>query len=127
MLLGALSAASAGQAADVPAPLLGVWGGDRVNVVFGLDGARLAYDCAAGSIAGPVRPDSRGRFTASGSHQAYRPGPDRADQAATTRAATYDGQLAGTVLELQVRIDGDAAVQSYRLEKDRKVKLARCL
>lgn len=127
MLLGALSAASAGQAADAPAPLLGVWGGDRVNVVFGLDGARLTYDCAAGSIAGPVHPDSRGRFSVPGTHQAYRPGPERADQAATVRAASYDGQVTGAVLELRVRVDGDAAVQSYRLEKDRKVKLARCL
>lgn len=127
MLLGALSVASGSQAADPLTPLVGVWGGDRVNVVFRLDGARLAYDCAAGSIDGPVRPDSRGRFTVSGTHQAYRPGPDRADEAATVRAATYDGQVTGTVLELQVRVDGDADVQSYRLEKDRKVKLARCL
>lgn len=127
MLLGALSVASGSPSAQSPVPLVGVWGGDRVNVVFGLDGARITYDCAAGSITGPVRPDSRGRFTVSGSHQAYRPGPDQADQAATTRAATYDGHLTGTVLELQVRIDGDVAVQSHRLEKDRKVKLARCL
>lgn len=127
MLLGVLSAASAGQAADAPAPLLGVWGGDGVKIVFDANGARLAYECAAGSIDGPVRPDSRGRFSAPGTHQAYRPGPEPADQAAKVRAASYDGQVTGALLELRVRVDGDAAVQSYRLEKDRKVKLARCL
>lgn len=125
--MGALFVAGGSQSAETATPLLGSWGGERVNVVFGADGARLAYDCAAGAIAGPVLPDSRGRFTASGTHQAYRPGPDRADEAATARAATYDGQLTGTLLELQVRVDGDATVQRYRLEKDRKVKLARCL
>ncbi len=125
--LGALSVASAGEPASAQAPLLGVWGGDRVNIVFGADGARLAYECAAGSIDGPVRLDSHGRFTAPGTHQAYRAGPDRADQTPATQVATYQGHLVGTMLELQVRIDGDAAVQSHRLEKNHKVKLARCL
>jgi hypothetical protein len=125
--MGALSVAGGSQSEEPPTPLLGAWGGDRVNAVFGVDGARFAYDCAAGSIAGPVRPDSRGRFTASGTHQAYRPGPDRADEAAMARAATYHGHLTGTLLELQVRVDGEATVQRYRLEKDRKVKLVRCL
>lgn len=107
--------------------MVGMWGGDRVNTVFSPQGAQLQYDCAAGSIDAPVRLDSQGRFTARGVHEAYRAGPDTVDQTTTTRAATYEGRLAGTVLELRVRIDGDATVHSYRLEKDRTVKLIRCL
>ena len=112
---------------EAPIPVVGVWGGDRVNVTLSLEGGQIDYDCGSGSIDAPVRLDSRGRFTAHGSHEPHRPGPDIADRTPTKRAATYEGHMNGTMLELRVRIDGEATGHSYRLEKNRKVKLIRCL
>lgn len=113
--------------ADVTDPIVGDWGGDHVNAVFGRQGVRLEYDCALGLIDAPVRFDSQGRFSARGTYESYRPGPDVENRVSGKRAATYDGRLIGAAIELHVRIDGDQVTHSYVLEKGRKSKLRRCL
>lgn len=115
------------QAADSQALLVGRWGGEGVNIVFGPHGAHLDYECAVGSITTPVQTDAQSRFRVVGFYESYQAGPDRIDVTPMRRAATYDGHMVGTVLELQVRVEGDSIVRRFRLDKDRKVKLGRCL
>lgn len=115
------------QAADSQVLLVGKWGGDGVNIVFDPHGAQLEYDCAVGSMATPAHVDAQGRFSVMGFHESYQPGPDRVDASSTRRTANYDGRIVGAVLELQVRVEGDSITRRFRLDKDRKVKLARCL
>jgi len=126
-IIGGSLLAGCSEAGEAPVSVVGAWGGDRLNLIFGPDGGRLEYDCATGSIEAPVRLDAAGRFSARGTHIPHQAGPERVDQAPTTRAATYDGRVAGNVLELSVRIDGEPAAHSYRLERNRTVKLLRCL
>jgi hypothetical protein len=108
-------------------PMSGSWGGDRVNAQFNAKGAVLEYDCAKGLISQIVVPDPTGRFAVSGTHERYRPGPDLVDQASNLKPASYLGAVVGTTLTLTVRIDGDPVLHTYRLEKNRHIKLARCL
>ena len=115
------------QAADSQVLLVGKWGGDGVNIVFGPDGAHLDYDCAVGSIATPTHVDAQGRFSVMGLYESYQIGPDRVDSSPKRRAASYDGHIVGAVLELHVRVEGESVTRRFRLDKDRKVKLARCL
>jgi hypothetical protein len=126
-IIGGSLLAACSQAGEAPVSAVGTWGGDRLNLVLGPTGGRLEYDCATGSIDAPVRLDAAGRFSARGTHIPHQPGPERIDQATTPRTATYDGRVAGNVLELSVRIDGEATAHTYRLERDRTVKLLRCL
>ena len=126
-IIGGSLLAACSEAGEAPGSVAGAWGGDRLNLILGPDGGRLEYDCATGSIDAPVRLDAAGRFIAHGTHTPHQPGPERIDQATTTRAATYDGRVAGNVLELSVRIDGEATAHTYRLERDRTVMLLRCL
>ncbi|WP_291993982.1 hypothetical protein [Candidatus Accumulibacter sp. ACC003] len=125
-IIGGSLVATASEAAEVPGPVVGAWGGDRLNLILDVQGGKLDYDCGSGSINEPLRIDSQGQFTARGAHTAHHAGPEMAAGTATTRAATYDGRVFGTVLELRVRIDDEAIVRSYRLEKNQKVKLIRC-
>jgi len=55
-----------GTGDDVPALLVGEWGGAHLGLVAGDNGADLEYDCATGRIIGPVRPDGSGRFSSRG-------------------------------------------------------------
>jgi len=112
--------------ADASSPIVGNWGGGRVNAVFSPEGVRLEYDCALGLIDTPVRFNSQGRFTAHGTYESYRLVPDVENGASRKRAAKYDGRLIGTAIELHMRVDGEKATHSYILEKDRKSKLIRC-
>ena len=114
-------------ASCAPMPLTGVWGGDRVNLTLALENGQLDYDCAAGSIDVQVLPDSTGKFSVRGTHQQFQRGGDRVDHALKAQGASYEGRVVGDVLELRMRIDGDATTHSYRLEKNKKVKLLRCL
>jgi hypothetical protein len=101
------------------APLTGQWGGDRANLI--------EMDCAHGSFAAPLKLDKAGRFTGKGILVTHRPGPDRIDTPDPHRAATYLGKLTGSTLTLTIKIAGEPAPQQYRLVKDARVKLLRCL
>lgn len=108
-------------------PLDGTWAGDRVNAHFNARGLVLDYDCAKGLINSPIALDLSGRFAARGTHEAYRPGPDRVDQASSFKQAAYMGAVVDNILTLTVQIEDEPVPRTYRLEKNKKVKLARCL
>ena len=127
LLLGMPMMANSDVIKPQPFPMIGSWGGDRVNAHFNTTGAVFEYDCAKGLINQPVTRDSAGGFKVRGTHENYRPGPDLVDQAPSLKSAAYQGVVVDTVLTLTVRIDGDPELHTYRLEKNRNIKLARCL
>jgi hypothetical protein len=80
----------------------GVWGGLGIAVRIGGSGAEIEFDCARGTIDGPLRLDERGRFEVAGTFERGRPGPVRMGEAPKTEPARYRGTLNGQILEFEV-------------------------
>ncbi len=104
------------------------WGGDRLNLVIdGKGAAQVELDCASGAIAGPIVLSEKRNFTAAGTFEQYRSGPQRADESAAVTKARYEGTVEGTTMTLSIWPEGAAKPQVFKLRKGAAVKLVRCL
>lgn len=109
-------------------PLIGSWGGEHVGLALTASGGTLEYDCAAGTIDGPVRPDGNGRFLATGSHTPGTGGPEQIGSPRPTYTASYSGQVTGEGMTLSVNVPSRGIVIGpYRLRRGAPPKLLRCL
>ena len=80
----------------------GVWGGTGVSLRIGGSGAEIEFDCARGTIPGPLRLDEQGRFEVAGTFERGRPGPIRMGDTPKTEPARYRGTLNGQRLAFEV-------------------------
>ena len=117
------------QSAAAPAgPLVGEWGAQHVGLVLDAEGGRLEYDCAAGMIAGPIRPDRSGRFRAEGTHTPGQGGPDRIDYVPPRLPALYEGRVTGDRMTLRVRVvPTGLELGPFTLRRGAQPMLTRCL
>lgn len=107
-------------------PLTGEWGGDRARLKLSPNGGRIDYDCGSGTIKGPLRLDSKGRFKANGDHEDYSSGPVSGDKAPALRSTIYRGSLRGDTLTLVVQVSGQSELRTLNLVRNKRVKLIRC-
>lgn len=103
----------------------GTWGGQHINMKVGAKSATIEYDCASGTIRGPLVVDSDGNFNLRGTHRMQRGGPVRADAIPNDRPATYTGSIKGNTMTLNLRLS-DSDVETFTLEKGREGELFRC-
>lgn len=114
--------------ANAPALVLGDWGGDHLGLVASASGASLEYDCAAGKISEPMRPDAAGRFTVSGEHYPGHGGPIRIDEEQVKRPARYDGLVRNEVMWLTVTLtDSNSTLGTFELRYGRSPYVFKCL
>jgi hypothetical protein len=125
-LLALLAACQAAPPAPAGAALTGSWGGEHIGLELSAAGGRLEYDCAAGTIDEPVRPDARGRFNARGAHTPNTGGPERVDVPRPQVEATYSGQVNGDRLTLSVSTP-EAELGPFSLQRGAQPMLMRCL
>ena len=91
-------------------------------------GARLEYDCAAGAIEEPLRPDAEGRFIATGAHTPGRGGPIREGEVLPAFRARYDGQVKNAEMSLRVTLtETGVEVGVFQLRRGSSGVLFRCL
>ena len=127
-LLLLLWIACAGAAPAKRGALTGSWGGLHVGLEITAEGARLEYDCAHGTIDGPIVPDRAGRFAAVGTHTAEHAGPIREGEPDAGRPARYRGKVAGKTLTLTVTLtDSGEEVGTFTLTRDATPRITRCL
>ena len=125
-----LAALVAGCATPTAAdrPLTGSWGGRHVGLVIGEASGRLDYDCAAGTIDGPLIADAAGRFTATGTHTPGQGGPDRIDYTPHAHPARYTGSVRSDTMTLVVDVPSiNARIGPYTLRRGADPILLRCL
>jgi hypothetical protein len=89
-------------------------------------GARVEYDCAHGTIDGPITLDAQGRFEARGAHVRERGGPVREDEAERGVPARYRGTVAADTMTLTVTLDSGEDVGSFTLTRDRAPRIRKC-
>ncbi len=103
------------------------WGGDRLQLTIDAIGAgRVELDCASGAIVGPLVLSEKGTFVAVGTFAQHRGGPQRAEEAAASAKARYEGEVKSDEMILSILPEGAAQPQVFKLRKGAKVKLVRC-
>jgi len=132
VLTGALLAAiSLGCAVASPVKegaLTGSWGGLHIGLELTAKSGTLEYDCAHGTIDGPVVPDREGRFEAAGTHTAEHHGPIREGEQSTSRPARYRGTVAGDTLTLTVTLaDSKEEIGTFTLSRGAAPRITHCL
>lgn len=113
---------------EVPALVTGDWGGPHLGLVATDIGATLEYDCAAGKIAGPIRPDDGGRFLVTGEHFPGHGGPIRIDEQVDPRPARYQGTVRGNAMTLLVTLtDTNESLGTFTLVRGASPHVFKCL
>ena len=108
--------------------LAGRWGGQHVGLEMGPASGRLDYDCAAGTIDGPLIADATGRFAATGTHTPGQGGPDRIDYTPPSYSARYSGSVSADLMTLVVDVSAiGARIGPVTLRRGAEPVLMRCL
>lgn len=117
----------------------GTWGGRGVRLEVGQRGARAEFDCARGTLEGPLMLGPDGRFDVRGTYTQERGGPTRLppdaadgqtppDQRGETFPARYKGSVRGKTMTLSVTIlDSSGDVETFTLGHGREPVLVKCL
>ncbi len=132
-LVPALLAACAALPSASP-PVTGEWGGTHVGLSLRPNGGSLAYDCAAGTIIGPLMLHPNGTFIAEGSHTPGWGGPEIAGQALPyqgraipTYHVHYSGKVRGNKMSLQGRLENGVLLGPFTLRRGAEPILFLCM
>jgi hypothetical protein len=105
----------------------GTWGGPHIQFEVSDGAVGIEYDCAHGSIAGPLTVDRQGRFSWRGTYTRERGGPIRMGQKVDNLPATYSGLLTGNTMKLTVRLENSSnEPQTFTLERDKVGRVFKC-
>ena len=124
--VAALSGCTSLQVA--PQPLTGSWGGTHIGLTLDAAGGQLDYDCAAGTIAGPVMVDAAGRFHATGTHTPGTGGPAHQGYVPPAYPASYQGNVRGDEMTIRISVPARGfVIGPYQLRRGADPNLLRCL
>jgi hypothetical protein len=106
----------------------GPWGGQGIHLEVNEKSAKVEFDCAHGTIQGPLTLSDKSEFKLKGTFTRERGGPVRSDQNESREAAVYSGSIKGETMMLELRIDGqDEPLTSYVLTKGKAGRLRKCM
>ena len=105
----------------------GTWGAPHIRIEVGPSSATIDYDCANGTIDGPLTIDSKGRFTWRGTHNQEHGGPVRMDETSNSHPAIYSGWVKGDTMKLAVKLaDTDEVLDTFMLKRGGKGRVFKC-
>lgn len=127
VLLGVLAGAGC-LGPEIPELVTGDWGGEHLGLSATATGAALEYDCAAGTIAEPIRPDAKGRFSVTGVHYPGHGGPISLDDPPEQHPARYQGTVAGRTMVVTVTLtDSGTVIGTFTLTRGGSPHVLKCL
>jgi hypothetical protein len=104
----------------------GIWGGQHIRIDVAGKTASIEYDCANGTITGPLTINSRGEFKWRGAHSRERPGPVRFEQP-NQNPAVYSGWVKGGAMSLTVRLaDTGEELGTFTLSRGSSGRVFKC-
>jgi hypothetical protein len=121
LLIAALAVAPAAGRAP-----RGDWGGDHVHLVAISKGGTIEFDCGHGTLDGPLRVDTGGRFDVRGRYFGEHGGPVRKDEAASATPARYSGSLQDGMLTMVVTLSGGETLGPFQLRRGQRPRLMKC-
>ena len=106
----------------------GLWGGNGIQLTVTANGGVIEYGCDSGTINGRLRADSRGKFSAVGTHVFGSGGPrNQGDPQSRARQARYEGVRTGDKLEIAVFLpELNRSFGKFTLRRGRAATLERC-
>ena len=105
----------------------GSWGGQHIQLSVANGSATIEYDCANGTITGPLKIDSRGRFDLRGVHTREHGGPVRIDEKRQGEAAQYTGWTDGKKMKLTVTlVNSKTEIGSFELTRGSEGRVFKC-
>ena len=105
----------------------GTWGGMHIRIEVSARSASIEYDCANGTIDGPLNLDADGNFSLTGTHRRERGGPIRKDARAAIHPALYTGTIKGDSMTLSVKLtDNDEDLGTFTLERGSVGRVYKC-
>jgi len=99
--LVAFCSPTAADGANVPS---GLWNGQHIALSVTGGGATVEFDCAHGTLSGPLTLDRDGRFSVAGTFVRERGGPTREGDDDKSVPATYSGSLKDDTLTINVEL-----------------------
>jgi len=103
----------------------GDWGGEHVRLTVADTGGKVEFDCAHGSLDGPLTLDAGGRFDVKGRLVAEG-GPVMKDETVNARPARYRGRTDGKSMSLEVTLEGGDSAGTFSLARNARAKLVKC-
>ena len=104
----------------------GVWGGQHIQISVDGNRATVEYDCANGTISGPLTLNSRGGFRWRGTFTPEHHGPRR-DETDSPQPAIYSGSVRGSTMTLTVKLSATGAtVGTYVLVRGGSGRVFKC-
>jgi len=106
----------------------GSWGGQHIQMSVTNGAANIEYDCAIGTITGPLKIDSRGRFELRGTHQVESGGPARIDDKQTSgEPVKYTGWTDGKKMKLTVTlVNSKTEIGTFELTRGNAGRVFKC-
>ena len=106
----------------------GTWGGVHIMIEVANGAATINYDCANGTITGPLTIDSRGRFNWRGTYTRQGPGPIRLGRMPKSLPAVFSGSVKGDAMTLTVKLaDTKESLGTFTLKRGSEGRIRRCL
>ena len=126
-LIGSLTAVSPAGTKRSKYMRDGNWGGQHIQMSVNNGSAHIEYDCAKGTITGPLKIDSRGRFDLRGLHNVQRGGPTRIDEEAGGERAKYTGWTDGKKMKLTITlVNSKTEIGSFELTRGSAGRVFKC-
>jgi hypothetical protein len=105
----------------------GTWGGRHIQFEISGGSVNIEYDCAHGSIGGPLTVDRRGRFSWRGTYTREHGGPIRKRDEVNNQTATYSGSIKGDTMTLTVRLaNASDEPQTFTLTRGSAGRILKC-
>lgn len=105
----------------------GSWGGQHIQFEVNDGSVAIEYDCAHGSIAGPLTFDRQGRFSWPGTYTRERGGPVRLRDKDDNQPATYSGSIKDDTMTLAVRLENASIEpQTFTLTRGSVGRVFKC-
>ena len=110
---------------NIPA---GTWGGPSIRIQINGDTATVEYDCANGTIKGPLKFDRNGKFSLMGTHVREHGGPIRENEVRSSQPARFTGWTDGKKMTLTVTLtDANQQIGTFTLVRGHEGRLHKCL
>lgn len=109
---------------NIPA---GTWGGQHIRIVIENGSASIEYDCAHGTINGPLRLDRNGKFHLTGTHVREMGGPVRLNMPRKGEPAGFTGWTDGKKMTLTVTLsDSKEDIGTFSLVRGSEGRIRKC-
>lgn len=127
LAVAALVAFCSPTSADGPQVPTGEWGGEHVALSVTSTSVKVEFDCAHGTIEGPITLDANGRFEVKGTFVPERGGPEREGQQETGLPAKFSGTLKDGTLTVTVELtETKYSVGVYTMTRGGTARLFKC-